>query len=83
MRSNQGKIHIARVKGSAASVHPLTGRELRALRRLNREQDPSVAVRVHIRTRRPVRDRWLPYIDCALTVRYDFFFAPGGQERPC
>jgi integrase len=38
---NQGKIHIARVKGSAASVHPLTGRELRALRRLKREQDPA------------------------------------------
>ena len=27
-------------KDSAASVHPLTGRELRALRRLQREQDP-------------------------------------------
>ena len=35
-----GQIHVARVKGSAASVHPLTGRELRALRRLQREQDP-------------------------------------------
>jgi type 1 fimbriae regulatory protein FimB/type 1 fimbriae regulatory protein FimE len=35
------QIHVARVKGSAASVHPLTGRELRALRRLQREQDPA------------------------------------------
>jgi integrase len=35
-----GQFHVARVKGSAASVHPLTGRELRALRRLKREQDP-------------------------------------------
>jgi integrase len=38
---NHGQIHIARVKDSAASVHPLTGRELRALRRLKREQDPA------------------------------------------
>jgi type 1 fimbriae regulatory protein FimB/type 1 fimbriae regulatory protein FimE len=35
------QMHVARVKGSAASVHPLTGRELRALRRLQREQDPA------------------------------------------
>jgi integrase len=35
------QIHVARVKGSAASVHPLTGRELRALRRLQREQEPA------------------------------------------
>ena len=38
----QGQIHIARVKGSAASVHPLTGRELRTLRKLQREQDPAL-----------------------------------------
>jgi type 1 fimbriae regulatory protein FimB/type 1 fimbriae regulatory protein FimE len=36
-----GQLHVARVKSSAASVHPLTGRELRALRRLQREQEPS------------------------------------------
>ncbi len=35
-----GRIHVRRVKGSAESVHPLSGRELRALRRLQREQDP-------------------------------------------
>jgi integrase len=35
-----GRIHVSRVKNSAASVHPLSGRELRALRRLKREQDP-------------------------------------------
>jgi len=34
------QVHVARVKGSAASVHPLSGRELRALRRLQREQEP-------------------------------------------
>ena len=35
-----GRMHVNRVKNSAASVHPLSGRELRALRRLQREQDP-------------------------------------------
>jgi integrase len=34
------QLHVSRVKDSAASVHPLTGRELRALRRLQREQEP-------------------------------------------
>jgi type 1 fimbriae regulatory protein FimB/type 1 fimbriae regulatory protein FimE len=38
---NHGQLHVARVKGSAASVHPLTGRELRVLRRLKREQGPA------------------------------------------
>lgn len=37
---NRAEIHLARVKGSAGGVHPLTGRELRALRRLQREQEP-------------------------------------------
>jgi site-specific recombinase XerD len=37
---NHGQIHVARVKGSAASVHMLAGVELRALRRLQREQEP-------------------------------------------
>src|SRR6476646_668980 len=36
-----GRMHVSRVKGSAESVHPLTGRELRALRRLKRDQDPA------------------------------------------
>ncbi len=35
-----GQMHVGRVKGSADSVHPLSGRELRALRRLKREQEP-------------------------------------------
>jgi site-specific recombinase XerD len=38
---NHGRMHVARVKGSAESVHPLSGRELRALRRVEREQDPA------------------------------------------
>ena len=35
-----GRMHVRRVKGSSESVHPLSGRELRALRRLRREQEP-------------------------------------------
>jgi integrase len=34
------RLHVSRVKNGLASVHPLTGTELRALRRLQREQDP-------------------------------------------
>jgi integrase len=35
-----GRLHVSRLKGSSESVHPLSGRELRALRRLKREQQP-------------------------------------------
>ncbi len=35
-----GRLHVSRVKNGVASVHPLTGIELRALRRLQREQEP-------------------------------------------
>ena len=35
-----GRIHINRAKNGSPSVHPLSGRELRALRRLRREQEP-------------------------------------------
>jgi type 1 fimbriae regulatory protein FimB/type 1 fimbriae regulatory protein FimE len=37
---NHGRLHVNRAKNGAAGVHPLTGRELRALRRLRREQEP-------------------------------------------
>ena len=36
-----GRVHVYRVKSGSESVHPLSGRELRALRRLKREQDPA------------------------------------------
>ena len=36
-----GRVHVYRVKSGSESVHPLSGRELRALRRLEREQDPA------------------------------------------
>lgn len=37
----QGLLHVARVKNGVASTHPLRGPELRALRRLRREQGTS------------------------------------------
>jgi type 1 fimbriae regulatory protein FimB/type 1 fimbriae regulatory protein FimE len=35
-----GRLHVSRVKSGLPSVHPLGGTELRALRRLQREQEP-------------------------------------------
>ena len=37
---DRSELHIARVKGGKSGTHPLTGRELRMLRRLKREQEP-------------------------------------------
>jgi type 1 fimbriae regulatory protein FimB/type 1 fimbriae regulatory protein FimE len=37
----QGKLHVNRAKNGSPSVHPLTGVELRALRRLKRESPGS------------------------------------------
>jgi integrase len=39
-----GNLHVRRAKGGTASVHPIGGRELRALRRLKREAPASVYV---------------------------------------
>jgi type 1 fimbriae regulatory protein FimB/type 1 fimbriae regulatory protein FimE len=38
---SHGRLHVARAKSGSASVHPLSGRELRALRRLQRDQEPA------------------------------------------
>src|SRR5262249_40173359 len=35
------RLHISRLKSGIPSVHPVAGSELRALRRLQREQEPS------------------------------------------
>jgi integrase len=40
---DRGHLHVSRAKGSEDSTRPLSGRELRALRRLKREQDPPSA----------------------------------------
>jgi site-specific recombinase XerD len=37
---NAANVHVRRLKGSTDAVHPIRGDELRALRRLQREQDP-------------------------------------------
>jgi integrase len=39
-----GKLHVRRSKGGRASVHPIGGKELRALRRLQRETPKSIYV---------------------------------------
>ena len=36
-----GRLHVRRAKSGSPSVHPLQGDEIRALRRLQREQGPS------------------------------------------
>src|SRR5260221_2423853 len=38
-----GRFHVGRLKNGATSVHPLSGRQLQALRRLQRDQDPASA----------------------------------------
>jgi type 1 fimbriae regulatory protein FimB/type 1 fimbriae regulatory protein FimE len=38
---NRAVLHVCRSKGGASSVHPLSGSEMRALRRLQRETDAS------------------------------------------
>ena len=37
---SHGQIHVSRAKSGSPSVHPFSGIELRALRRLKREQEP-------------------------------------------
>jgi type 1 fimbriae regulatory protein FimB/type 1 fimbriae regulatory protein FimE len=39
-RLRHGQIHVSRAKNGSSSVHPLSGVELRALRRLKRDQEP-------------------------------------------
>ena len=39
----KGHLHVRRLKNGIASVHPLQGDELRALRRLHKEQEPKSA----------------------------------------
>ena len=37
----RAELHVARLKGSSDGTHPILGDELRALRRLQREQSPA------------------------------------------
>jgi type 1 fimbriae regulatory protein FimE len=47
---NQGRLHVRRVKQGAASVHPLCGPEIRALRQVHRESPRSPYVFVSERS---------------------------------
>ena len=51
-----GTLHVRRVKQGTPSTHPIVGDELRALRRLQREQEPKSLVRVHVGARRTIHD---------------------------
>jgi integrase len=46
-----GTMAVRRAKKGSPSTHPIRGEELRALRRLAREQDPEVTVRVYFGAR--------------------------------
>ena len=52
-------LHVRRVKQGTPSTHPILGDELRALRRLQREQEPKVALRIHVGTGSTLQHRWL------------------------
>ena len=52
-----GTLHVRRVKQGTPSTHPILGDELRALRRLKREQEPEVTLRVHVGARRTLQHR--------------------------
>jgi integrase len=54
-----GRLHVSRAKNGVASVHPLAGVELRALRRLQREQEDSRYVFLSERGA-PMGPPWLP-----------------------
>jgi integrase len=41
-----GRLHVRRAKGGEAAVHPISGKELRALRRLLRESERSTYISV-------------------------------------
>ena len=38
---SHGRLHVNRAKNGSSAVHPISGHELRALRRLKREQEPA------------------------------------------
>ena len=81
-----GRLHVSRLKGSAESVHPLSGRELRALRRLKREQDPAVAIYLHDpnavhHSRRRDSARWSP--GSVWRLDFDFPVHPHMLRHAC
>src|SRR5207237_7141196 len=76
---NTGRLHVRRAKSGSPSVHPLQGDEIRALRRLQREQGPSSYVFMTERngpmTPKAFHDTralqaWLGHRNIQHTVRY-------------
>jgi integrase len=71
-------MHVHRVKQGSPATHPLRGDELRALRRLQREQEP-LAIRIYLRAWSP---RASGRVHGALGV-LSSPLEPGGEELPC
>ena len=61
---NSGRLHVRRAKGGIDNVHPLSGKEIRALRQLRRENMESRYV-FHHRARRSSHDCRIPEDDCS------------------
>ena len=61
---DSGRLHVRRAKGGIDNVHPLSGKEIRALRQLRRE-NTEVSLRVCHRARRSRDDCRIPENDRA------------------
>jgi integrase len=72
-----GRLHVSRVKNGMPSVHPLTGTELRALRRLQREQEPGRYLFLSERRRVSSHDGQ------ARQGRQDALPSPSSHAAPC
>ena len=59
---NSGRLHVRRAKGGIDNVHPLSGKEIRALRQLRRE-NMRISICFCHRARRSRHDGGLPEID--------------------
>jgi integrase len=65
-----GRLHVRRAKSGSPSVHPMRGDEIRALRRLQREQGPSSHVFMTERIRRKLRVAHCPSQACSALVSW-------------
>ena len=61
---NTGRLHVRRTKGGETTVHPVGGKELWALRRLQRE-NPEVNLCLHQRARSTAIGRRVSAHDCS------------------
>src|SRR6476620_12247845 len=65
-----GRLHVRRAKSGSPSVHPMQGDEIRALRRLQREQGPSSHVFMSERGAPMTPKAYLGHKNIQHTVRY-------------